>query len=177
MWTKLREPIILFFLMWHFSGVILWLSPACPLRDAMLKPFLGYLNFFGLWQGWSVFESPRKYNEYLTAQITFANGSQKSWDFPRMEKMGVIEKMFKEKYRRWTNDCVADETKPFLWPDAARYVARQNRSQTNQPVKVAIIRHWTWIPAPEIGLGKPLSTTDDGQSTLYTGKISPEDLK
>ena len=163
--------------MWHFCGVILWLSPACPLRDAMLKPFLGYLNFFGLWQGWSVFESPRKYNEYLTARITFEDGSQRSWDFPRMEKMGVIEKMFKEKYRRWTNDCVADETKPFLWPDAARYVARRNRNQTNQPVTVAIIRHWTWIPAPEIGLGKPLPTTDDGQSTLYTGKISPEDLK
>ncbi len=94
-----------------------------------------------------------------------------------MEKMGPVEKMFKEKYRRWTNDCVSDETKPFLWPDAARYVARLHRSASNQPVTVSIIRHWTWIPAPEIGLGKPLPVADDGQQTLYVGKITPEDLK
>lgn len=178
MWAKIREPLILVFLLWHFTGVILWLSPACPLRDSMLKPFLSYLNFFGLWQGWSVFESPRKYNEYLTALITFKDGSTKAWEFPRMEKMGIVEKMFKEKYRRWTNDCVSDESKPFLWPDAARYVARLNNDRLeNPPNTVSIVRHWTWIPAPEFGLGKPLPTADDGQSTLYTGKITAEDLK
>lgn len=94
-----------------------------------------------------------------------------------MEKLGPIEKMFKEKYRRWTNDCVADEAKPFLWPDAARYVARLHRNATKQPAEVSIVRHWTWIPAPDKGLGVPLSTADDGQSVLYVGKISPEDLK
>lgn len=176
-WKKMREPIILLMLAWHFSGIVLWCSPECPLRDRLITPFVSYLNFFGLWQGWQVFEKPRLYNGYLTALVTFSDGTQRTWNFPRMEKLGLIEKMFKEKYRRWTNDCVSDESKPYLWPDAARYIARLYRDPVNQPVSVSIIRHWVWIPPPEKGLAKELPEQDDGQNVLYTGQISAEDLK
>lgn len=176
MWIRIRKPIILVALGWHFAGVILWLCPPCALRTELIAPFVSYLNFFGLWQGWSVFEQPRQYNGYLTAVVTFRDGSQKVWEFPRMEKLGLIEKMFKERYRRWTNDCVSDESKQYLWPDAARYIARLNRDGQNPPAFVTIVRHWMWIPAPDKGLGVPMPVQDDGQSVLYTGMISAEDL-
>jgi hypothetical protein len=176
-WSRIRHPLIILFLAWHFSGVLCWLSPDCPLKQQLITPFIGYLNFFGMWQGWSVFEHPRTYNEYLTAQVTFKDGSEKTWEFPRMEKMGVIEKMFKEGYRRWGNDCVSDTNDSYLWPDATRYVARNNRRTGNPPVSVSIVRHWTWIDPPEKGIGKPLRTADDGQETLVTNAISPEDLE
>ena len=172
MWKKVRGPLILLFLAWHFTGVILWDSPACPLRDQLLTPFIGYLNFFGLWQGWSVFEKPRKYNGYLTATITFKDGSTKEWEFPRMEKLGIVEKMFKERYRRWSNDCVSDESKPYLWPDATRYIARLHANPNNPPVTVSIVRHWEWIPEP----GQAVASNQDGSNILYTGQISAEDL-
>src|ERR1700678_1767353 len=85
-WSRIRQPLILIFLVWHFSGVMIWLSPDCPLKQELITPYIGYLNFFGLWQGWSVFEHPRTYNEYVTAVIGFKDGSQKIWEFPRMEK-------------------------------------------------------------------------------------------
>ncbi|MBX9719868.1 MAG: hypothetical protein K2X81_00610, partial [Candidatus Obscuribacterales bacterium] len=175
MWKKIREPVILFFLAWHFAGVILWLSPQCPLRNQLLMPFIGYIKFFGLGQGWIMFDSPRNYNGYLTAVISFKDGQQKIWDFPRMEKLGIVEKMFKERYREWTNDFISDESRPYLWPDAARYIARLNNDPKDPPVSVSIVRHWIWIKPPEQGIDAALSTVDDGRKILYTGTISPED--
>jgi hypothetical protein len=165
------------FLAWNFSGVLLWLSPDCSLKQNLISPFIPYLNFCGLWQGWSVFEHPRTYNEYLTAQVTFKDGSQKLWEFPRMEKMGLIDKMFKEGYRRWTNDCVSDVNDAFLWPDATRYIARINNHPGNPPTKVSIIRHWVWIDPPETGIQKPLRTADDGHEILCTKAISAKELE
>ncbi len=176
--SRIGHALILLFLAWHFSGVLLWLSPDGPLKQKLIPPFVGYLNFFGLWQGWSVFEQPRTYNEYLTAVVRFKDGSQSTWEFPRMEKMNIIEKMFKEGFRRWTNDCVSDTTMSYLWPDATRYVARiNNRNTGNPPVSVSIIRHWIWIDPPETGLGKSLRTADDGQETLCTNAISTKELE
>ncbi len=175
--TRVRQQLILLFLAWHFCGVLLWLSPDCSLKQQLITPFIGYLNYFGMWQGWSVFEHPRTYNEYLTALVTFKDGSKKIWEFPRMEKMGIIEKMFKEGFRRWGNDCVSDINDSFLWPDAARYVARNNIRTGNPPVSVSIIRHWTWIDPPATGIGVPLRTADDGQEVLVTSVVSSEDLE
>jgi hypothetical protein len=112
-----------------------------------------------------------------TSQITYRDGSQKVWEFPRMEKMGIIEKMFKEGYRRWGNDCVCDKDQSYLWPDAARYIARANAHPGNPPVSVSIIRHWSWIDPPNVALKKPLRTADDGQETLTTCPISLEELE
>ncbi|MBX9721711.1 MAG: hypothetical protein K2X81_09975 [Candidatus Obscuribacterales bacterium] len=165
------------FLFWHFAGVILWLCPDCNLRTELIAPFVSYLNFFELWQGWSVFEKPRTYNGYLTAIITFKTGQKKVWEFPRMEKLGIAEKMFKEKYRRWTNDCVSDESKPYLWPDAARYIARLNNDPNDPPISVSIVRHWAWMQPPEKGINTLAAKVDDGENVLYTGKISAEDLQ
>jgi len=176
-WSRSRQPLIILFLLWHFSGVLLWLSPNGPLKQKLITPFIGYLNYFGFWQGWSVFENPRTYNEYLTALVTFQDGSQKIWEFPRMEKMSIFDKMFNEGYRRWTNDCLSDINESYLWPDATRYIARLNRIDGNNPTQVSIIRHWIWIDPPEKAISKPLRTVDDGQETLCSYAISPEELK
>jgi hypothetical protein len=176
-WSRIRRPLILMFLAWHFSGVLLWLSPDGPLKQNLIAPYIGYLNFFGMWQGWSVFEHPRTYNEYLTALVKFKDGSEKIWEFPRMEKMSITEKMFKEGFRRWTNDCVSDVNDSYLWPDATRYIARLNALPGNPTVSVAIVRHWIWIDPPETGIDKPLRSADDGQETLCTNVISERDLE
>lgn len=176
-WLRIRNVLVILFLTWHFSGVLLWLSTDCPLKQKLITPYLGYLNYFGFWQGWSVFEHPRTYNEYVTSVITFKDGSQKVWEFPRMEKMGILEKMFKEGYRRWGNDCICDKNDSYLWPDAARYIARLNMRPGTLPVSVSIIRHWVWIDPPETGVTKPLRTADDGQEILTTCPISVEDLE
>jgi hypothetical protein len=179
-WSRARHTLIILFLAWHFTGVLCWLSPDSPLKQKLIPPFIGYLNFFGMWQGWSVFEVPRTYNEYLTAKVAFKDGSEKTWEFPRMEKLNTVDKMFKEGYRRWANDCVSDTSDSFLWPDATRYIARINRDNGgsgNPPVSVSIIRHWIWIDPPEIGISKPLRTTDDGQETLCTQAIATKDLE
>jgi len=177
LWKRFRVPLILAFLVWHFSGVLLWLSPDSALKQKLIPPFISYLNFFGMWQGWSVFEKPRTYNEYVTADLIYRDGSKKAWEFPRMEKMNAGEKMFKEGFRRWGNDCVSDTAMSYLWPDATRYVARINSSVGNPVVSVAIVRHWVWIESPETGLDKPLHTADDGSEILCTRSIPIAELE
>jgi hypothetical protein len=177
MWKKIGPTLIIGFLAWHFSAVLTWVSPDSEFKQKIITPFISYLNYFGLWQGWAVFEHPRTYNEYMTAQIIYNDGTEKTWEFPRMEKLDWVQKLFKEKYRRWGNDCVADEDTSFLWPDAARYIARTNNVAGNPPVSVSLIRHWIWIDPPETGLNQPLRTADDGADTLYTCAILPQELK
>ncbi len=177
MWQKVRIPVISIFLVWHFTGVILWLCPNSLIRHRLLSPFIGYINFFGLWQGWSLFDNPTKVNYYLTALVTFRDGTEKIWAFPRMDKLPILAKMHKERYRKWAHDVLNDERNSFLWADAVRYVARQNYNSHNPPVAVCLVRHWSRIPPPKEGLGKPLPDADDGQSVLYMRDVTAEDLK
>lgn len=178
MWQTSYKTAVSLFLVWHFTGVTLWICPPSPLQEQLIQPFIWYVNYFGLWQNWSVFVSPRTINYYLTAFIRFKDGTERTWEFPRPEKLGIVEKMFKERYRQWGTDAVNDDTEPYLRPDAARYIARlHNSDPANPPVGVALIRHWTYIPPPEEGLGKPLPDDDDGQDVIYEAEITPGDLE
>jgi hypothetical protein len=173
----LYHLIVSTFLIWHFAGIGLWLCPPNPLQERLVEPFIWYVNFFGLWQNWSVFIAPRTVNYYMSALITFKDGTQRDWEFPRMEKMGILEKMYKERFRQWGTDAVSDDSMPLLRPDAARFIARLHyKNPSNPPVAIALIRHWTNIPPPEDGLGKPMKESDDGQQIIYQTEVSPSDL-
>lgn len=162
----------------HFTGVILWILPASSMQERLVQPFIPYINYFGLWQNWCVFVSPHTVNVYMSADIKYKDGSVSSWEFPRMDKMGILEKMYKERYRQWGTDAVSDDTMPMLRPDAARFIARLHNTEAgNPPVSVRIVRHWTYIPAPIDGLGKPLPEEEDGEEVVYDGDINPEDLR
>jgi hypothetical protein len=177
MLQKCYKTVVSLALVWHFSGILIWLSPANPLQEQLIGPFVWYLNYFGLWQSWALFVSPHMVNYYMTAMVKFRDGTVQTWEFPRPEKMGYLERMFKERYRQWGVDALNSDAESYLRPDAARYIARlHNTDPNNPPVRVCIIRHWTYIPPPEEGLGKPLPAEEDGQEVIFDTDVQPGDL-
>jgi hypothetical protein len=129
--------------------------------------------FFGLWQTWKVFApDPKDWNVYMSAIITLQDGTTKTWEFPRMEKLGFWERMKQERFRKWANDSVNDEKNSVVWFDTARYIARQNYDPSNPPVAVTIVRNNSWIQPPN-GARKPEGIF---VYPLDTIRISPEDL-
>lgn len=147
--------------------------PALDPQLIIWKPASSYIYFFGLWQNWSLFApEPKKYNIHLSAVITFNSGKTTVCEFPRMEKLSVFERPWKERYRKWANENLYEEK---FWPDAARFIARMHCSSNQVPVSVALVRHWSDIPPPR----KPhvnASADSEQQNVFFTYKVAPGDL-
>lgn len=142
----------------------------------------GYLVFMGLGQTYAVFApSPRELNVHLGAVITYQDGTAKRWDYPRVNRLSQLERIPKERYRKFGCDNLAwPDFQPFsrlLLPDVAAYIARINNTNPgNPPVLVSIYRYSARIPKPEKGLGKPLPEHTDYKD-LIQYKVTAEDLK
>jgi hypothetical protein len=147
---KAKRAVINGFIILHLVAIFCWAIPANSLlRTAINERFSPYLLWSGLWQGWDMFApNPRSFNTYLEAEITFRNGQQRVWKFPRMNELGFIQRYFHERYRKWANDNVRLDENSGLWPDTARYIARLYFDASNPPQSVKLVRYWAEIPPP-----------------------------
>ena len=79
------------FICYHLCALAVWNLPytAEGLTGKMAPYFRGYMTSTGLMQGWSMFApNPDASDIYFEARITYADGTVRSWDFPRMIKLG-----------------------------------------------------------------------------------------
>jgi hypothetical protein len=99
----------------------------------------------GLFQAWDMFApSPRSVNAHVEAAVILRDGRIRTWKFPRMEQLSLVERSYKERYRKFVESVQADSYKA-LWPDVARYIARANNNPTDPPELVMLIRYWSDI--------------------------------
>jgi hypothetical protein len=116
-------------------------SPLVSACGSFSRP---YPLWTGLFQKWDMFApDPSKLNCYVGAQIAFRDGRTALWNFPRMENLGIVEKYFQERYRKYANDNLRLDSDAPAWPDAARYIARLHCSAVNPPVRYRSI-----VPPP-----------------------------
>ncbi len=120
-----------------------WLLYPTPLRTAILKPFVSPVVYFGLWQGWGVF-SPniRRTDVTLGANITYDDGMVYTWGFPRIDKCGLIEKMYMERYRKFGYDHANWDDHSYMWNDFSRYIGRINRRSGKKIVSIELFKTW-----------------------------------
>ena len=92
-----------------------------PYTQALNYFFHNYYFFLGLDQDFGVFAPvPRNSNPHLVAIVRYKDGTTRIWNSPRMERLGFLEKIPKERYRKFFDDnCVWDKV-PETWPDIAR---------------------------------------------------------
>ena len=161
----------------YIGTSILYLCPPSAWRQRLLSPFWNFIEYAGLWQYYTVFAPPRNFNVYVEGEVELANGKTIFWKYPRMEQLGFLEKMPKERFRKLYNDIANEPTDAVLWPDLALYIARQVYAETGiQPVKVGLVRFWSDIPPPTSDpLPKPSTTYKSHK--YFTFPIQPEDLK
>jgi hypothetical protein len=163
------------FLIFHILAIGCWCAPISgplvPLCRDLLRP---YLLWSGLFQSWDTFAPiPKAANTFLEAVIIYQDGSRKTWTLPRMEQLSLTDRYFKERYRKFADNLMGDETDALL-PDAARYLARLN-STPGKPVKtVILIQEWSPIIPRSDGSYVPEPWR---QHILLGYGVRPEDLK
>ncbi len=151
-WWKRRAVNL--FIAWHLFAVFIWLVPS---GSAIVQGCVGtvrpYLVITAFAQSWSMFSpNPDHMDVFLEAKITYANGQTKRWEYPRMVHMTYPKRYEEERWRKMT-EVVTHTGSHELWPAMARYAARVNNPDPNNPpVKVELIEHSRNIPPP----GQPI---------------------
>ncbi len=104
----------------------------------------------GMVQYWRVFAPDlRDKNWHSTALIEFADGTLKYYEFPRPQFMSMTEAFVKAKERTFFYELLANKNYAKMLPDIARYLARANFDQANQPRTVTLIFNYALMPAPD----------------------------
>lgn len=173
-----RAPAVLLFILFHTLALVVWISPPFPLHSSLFVPLIRpYVCYFGFWNQWLMFSHPKTFNIYLTANVSFDDGRVVVWNFPRMEKLDVVSRALQARYRQWAHDYVNEGEYTLVRSDACRFIARQvsDAKASSRPVRVELIRHWTWIQPPF----DATKTVPEGQFdySFFSYDVTPEDLK
>lgn len=147
-------------------------------RNAVLRMFNPIILYAGLWQNYSVFSpNVRDINLHIEAIVTYQDGTQIVWPFPRMERLPLFHRIYLERYRKFGHDHLNWDHERVLWPDFARFVARRmNDRGDNKPREIVLKRYWQRIPPPQVGLGRPAPEHINAYE-FYRYNVRPEDLQ
>lgn len=142
------------------------------------ETFKPYVLMLGLEQDFGMFApAPRTHNLHIVALITYEDGTTKLWFYPSPDRFNMLDRMGKERYRKFMNDNVASSTYVHYWRDIARFVGRLNNIYPgNKPVMVAFFRYKSEIPPPPQALGKTLPA-DTEMTQMMTYTLTPKDLE
>ena len=163
------------FLIFHLVAITAWCIPVnSPLNIVFREHLRPYFLWSGLFQSWDMFSpNPKSSNAYLEAVVIYKDGSTELWPFPRMELLSYRERYFKERYRKYEEN-LNSTLYPALWPDAARFIARQQRTHASPPRKVILVARWSHIIPPDEGANERGPWDAD---VFYSYDVQPEDLQ
>ena len=173
-----RRRAVNLFLIWHIFALTIWLIPG---NSAVVQACVGlirpYMIITAFAQSWSMFSpNPDHMDVWLEARIHYAQGPPHTWEFPRMVHMGYVRRYEEERWRKMT-EVATHGGNHNLWPILARYAARVNNPDSqNPPVSVELIQHSRIIPPP----GQPIPAYTVAPLQTGTGPsitiIHPGDL-
>lgn len=163
------------FLIFHIVAITCW---CVPLNSALIVEFRNvirpYMLWSGLFQAWDMFApNPRSVNAHLEAAIILRDGRIRTWKFPRMEQLSLIERSYKERYRKFVENLQVDSYKA-LWPDVARHIARANDDPADPPQIVMLIRYWSDIVP---SAGKTYHAPPERARIFFQYDVQPGDLR
>lgn len=144
--------LVVLFIVWHLLCVALWLLPASSVKEPFIPWIVPYMDWVGCDQNWNMFApNPSNQDVYLVANITYQNGEQKSWTFPRMHELNYFQRYQEERFRKMIEYAHQDAYSK-IWPYLARFAALANNKEpkTNPVVHVDLLRYWQNIPNPGV---------------------------
>ncbi len=169
-----NRSLINAFLGFHLVAMVFWSQPDMYQPRTLINDITsGYMHFLGVWTAWDMFApGPRTILIYMDATVTLRDGTQQTWSFPRMEQLGLYERLRNERFRKWAHDSVRMDTAQNTWEPAALYIARQFTDPDNPPVEVQLHRHWSYIPPPP-ETGSTIVTRPFEHFTFYSTSLVP----
>lgn len=172
--VPIRRAAIQSFLAFHLLTISCWCLPlTTPLAVLCRSAVRPYFLWAGLFQSWDMFSpNPKDTNSYIEAIILYEDGSTRTWAFPRMERLSLEQRRYRERYRKYVENLKEDRNAA-LWPDAARCVARLNDTGPYQVEMVLLVRYWSHlVPRPDGSFG----AAPWYQQVFYAYRISPGEL-
>lgn len=103
----------------------------------------------GLWQSWDMFSpNPSNLNIWADEVVTFADGTTRRHQYPRIEILPIPEKYLKERYRKFFERANGNEY-AYLWPTFAQRIALEEfKDPKNPPIRVELWRHFYFVKPP-----------------------------
>jgi hypothetical protein len=145
--------------------------PASRLQDLLVSADHAYLYGAGLDQGWGVFApEPRRETIDFTARVTFADGSQATWQVPK--RNSVIGEYIDYRWLKWTEYVVSPAHTELSRP-IALYVARKLATPQRRPVRVSLTNRWYQLDPPGDISDRPFFH----DQTFFTTQITESDLR
>jgi hypothetical protein len=163
------------FLAFHIVAIICWSVPLnLPLFPLCRKIVRPYFLWAGLFQTWDMFApTPWGSNSYVEAVVIYKDGSRQTWSLPRMEQLGLTDRYFKERYRKFS-EVLQMENNDALLPDVARRIARLNSTPSKPAKTIILMRRWSPIVPGRDGSDPPEPWD---QHVLLGYGVKPEDLQ
>jgi hypothetical protein len=131
----------------------LWIN---VLNDKYFRngPTRHYPLYTGTWQYWDMFApNPSNLDFYIDAEVLYRDGERAMFKYPRMSQLGVMEKYYSERFRKFS-ERVIDEKHSYLWPYFAQRIALESfRKSGKIPYRVYLHiyrRRIDWLqPRPD----------------------------
>jgi hypothetical protein len=157
----------------YFVLVYVWFFPPVPDAPKTIRPILATL---GITQNWAMFGEVGTMDLHHVALIKFANGMMKLYEMPRMEKLSIVERYHKEKFKKYFDNLVIGELYNGIWPYECRYIARANNDPLNPPVQISLAYKYARIPENEF---IPVSKVPEHRFTVtyFVYDVEPGDLR
>lgn len=175
--SRLKKGIISFFILFNF---LIMLRVHMPQDNKAVRSVYQqvdkYLTFFSIYQDWMMFApDPGKFNNYITAEIEFFDGTNDVYNFPRNTELNIRQKYsYGEKYRKIFSEGFHEDDMSFLWEDTAKFALRKMKgiSYSKIPKTVRLTRYWDQVPDVKKSFRKHLSRqTAFQKQTFYTYEV------
>lgn len=138
------------------------------------SPHRYYLLTTGVWQYWDMFApNPADLDYWYDAKVTYADGSESVYAYPRMKRLPLGEKYLAERYRKFIERTNNDATDKWKWPTFAQRIALlATQDEDNLPVRVELWRHFRKLEGPAKGEPGPYQAY-----RFFTYVVDPERLR
>lgn len=88
----------------------------------MPQIFSSYVDLFGLYQNWRMFENSPKANYYLCALIEKKDGSKLWTEFGHMDEQSYLQRLCLRNFRKFQQSYIFDPRYKQLYPGLCRWI-------------------------------------------------------
>lgn len=140
--TRLKRNLISTFIVFNIAAVLIGVGRRNEVDlTPVQKIFMPYLVWTRLLQHWELFvPAPRKYALKYHAEISFKDGTTKSWQRPYPPNWDFFERHLSYNFQKWDLAAGYLEQRDLLWRDLTDFLLRIYANDQNPPVSVTFIR-------------------------------------
>jgi hypothetical protein len=182
-WEKWRRAVISAFIIFNIVAIGFGSTAPISEQNFLEKIFTPYLVWTRLLQNWRLFvPTPRKFLINYQAEITFKDGTQKTWKRPYPPHWDFFPRHLAYQFQKWdlaSNYLEQPVLSSLLWADLAGYLTRIYDSPSNPPEKIEFFRSRADIPPPlETGYVQPdLAHVHWDDQLIHTYFVSERSLQ